>query len=241
MVFTASSLFDTGITAHAGLTGLGNDDHTQYLTNARGDARYHLKATIDTALGLKSDATHLHSFDALSNVSISAIASGEIIKWDGAAFINQTLAEAGIAAASHAHAWGSITGKPTTFTPSAHSNHAVSDVTGLQTQLTGLQADIDGKVDFSRVIVTANHTATAEQIVCADSSVAAITVTAPAGPAANTYFYVGDAGANAATNNITVAFGAATYNGLASEIFLIDVTEFGTGFLYTGTTWRMVR
>jgi len=240
MVFTASSLFDTGITAHAGLTGLGNDDHTQYLTNARGDVRYHLKATIDTALGLKSDASHGHSLDGLSNVSISAIAAGEIIKWDGTNFINQTLAEAGIAAASHPHAWGDITGKPASYTPSAHG-HPVSDVTGLQTQLTGLQAGIDGKVAFNRVIVTANHTATPEQIVCADSSVAAITVTAPAGPAANTYFYVGDAGANAATNNITVAFGAATYNGLASETFLIDVTEFGTGFLFTGTTWRMVR
>jgi hypothetical protein len=32
--------------------------------------------------------------------------------------------------------WGSVTGKPTTFPPSAHS-HAISDVTGLQTALDG--------------------------------------------------------------------------------------------------------
>jgi hypothetical protein len=29
-----------GVTDHGALTGLGDDDHTQYLTNARGDARY---------------------------------------------------------------------------------------------------------------------------------------------------------------------------------------------------------
>ena len=240
MVFTASSLFDTGITAHAGLTGLGNDDHTQYLTNARGDARYHVKATVDTALGLKSDATHGHSLDSLSNVAISAISLGEVLKWDGTNFINQTLTEAGIAASAHGHAWGDITGKPSTYTPSAHG-HPVSEVTGLQTELNGLQAGIDSKVAFNRVIVSGAHTAAPEQIVCVDTSVAAVTVTAPAAPSANTYFYVGDAGANAATNNITIAFGAATYNGIAGETFLIDVTEFGTGFLFTGTTWRMVR
>lgn len=29
-----------GVTDHGALTGLGDDDHTQYLTAARGDARY---------------------------------------------------------------------------------------------------------------------------------------------------------------------------------------------------------
>ena len=31
-----------GVTDHGALTGLGDDDHTQYLTEARGDARYPL-------------------------------------------------------------------------------------------------------------------------------------------------------------------------------------------------------
>ena len=36
-------------------------------------------------------------------------------------------------------AWNAITGKPTAFAPSSH-NHAISDVTGLQTALDGKQA-----------------------------------------------------------------------------------------------------
>lgn len=46
---------------------------------------------------------------SLANVTISAIASGEILKWNGTAFINNTLAEAGIAAASHTHVEADIT------------------------------------------------------------------------------------------------------------------------------------
>jgi hypothetical protein len=35
---------------------------------------------------------------------------------------------------SHGHAWGEITGKPTTFNPSSH-NHSISDITNLQSTL----------------------------------------------------------------------------------------------------------
>ena len=43
----------TGVTAHGSLTGLGNDDHPQYLNDTRGDARYYTKAQIDTSLVIK--------------------------------------------------------------------------------------------------------------------------------------------------------------------------------------------
>ncbi len=39
---------------------------------------------------------------------------------------------------THTHAWTDITGKPSTFAPSAHT-HSISDVTGLQTALDGKQ------------------------------------------------------------------------------------------------------
>lgn len=45
----------------------------------------------------------------LSDVTISGIASGELLQWNGTAFINRTLAEAGIAAASHTHGIGDLT------------------------------------------------------------------------------------------------------------------------------------
>jgi hypothetical protein len=45
----------------------------------------------------------------LSDVTITAVASGELIKWNGTAWINNTLAEAGVAAASHTHVEADIT------------------------------------------------------------------------------------------------------------------------------------
>lgn len=40
--------------------------------------------------------------------------------------------------------WSGVTGKPTTFTPEAHT-HAISDVTDLQETLTGLRQDVNAK------------------------------------------------------------------------------------------------
>jgi hypothetical protein len=37
-----------GVTDHGQLTGLSDDDHNQYHTNARGDARYYAQASLDT-------------------------------------------------------------------------------------------------------------------------------------------------------------------------------------------------
>jgi hypothetical protein len=39
------------ITDHGGLTGLGDDDHTQYLNTTRGDARYYTESEVDTISG----------------------------------------------------------------------------------------------------------------------------------------------------------------------------------------------
>ena len=45
----------------------------------------------------------------LSDVTITSIASNEILKWNGSAFINNTLAEAGISAVGHTHSESDIT------------------------------------------------------------------------------------------------------------------------------------
>lgn len=50
-----------GVTDHGDLTGLGDDDHTQYLNQTRGDARYFTQAQVTTALAGKSDVGHAHS------------------------------------------------------------------------------------------------------------------------------------------------------------------------------------
>jgi len=45
----------------------------------------------------------------LSDVTITAIAANEILKWNGSAFINNTLAEAGISATGHSHILTDVT------------------------------------------------------------------------------------------------------------------------------------
>jgi|GEM_PF-867082 len=59
----------TGVTDHGALTGLADDDHTQYLNNARGDARYYTQSTMDTALAGKAATSHTHSAAQISDSS----------------------------------------------------------------------------------------------------------------------------------------------------------------------------
>jgi len=49
------------------------------------------------------------SIGSLSDVTVTSVASGEILKWSGSAWINNTLAEAAIAPATHTHAQADIT------------------------------------------------------------------------------------------------------------------------------------
>ncbi len=55
-------------------------------------------------------APSAHSLGSHSDVTITSIASGEILKWSGTAWINQTLAEAGISATSHTHSYLPLSG-----------------------------------------------------------------------------------------------------------------------------------
>lgn len=59
-----------GVTDHGALTGLGDDDHPQYLTNARGDARY---AAID----------HQHTLADLGNEVELSLQKIEVLHWMG--------------------------------------------------------------------------------------------------------------------------------------------------------------
>jgi hypothetical protein len=74
----------------AGTLAIGNHTHTfASLTS---------KPTTLSGFGITDAAlsTHNHTLDALSNTTITANSTGEILKWSGTAWINNTLAEAGI-------------------------------------------------------------------------------------------------------------------------------------------------
>lgn len=49
-----------GSSDHGAMTGLGDDDHPQYLNNARGDARYALAAAPAAAVGAHEAAENPH-------------------------------------------------------------------------------------------------------------------------------------------------------------------------------------
>lgn len=53
-----------GVTDHGLLTGLADDDHPHYHTDARGDARYYPRADVDTALALKAATNDARFTDA---------------------------------------------------------------------------------------------------------------------------------------------------------------------------------
>jgi hypothetical protein len=56
-----------------------------------------------------------HKLGELHDVHITSITTGEIIKWDGTRFVNNTLAEAGISETGHTHSFSVITDTPTTL------------------------------------------------------------------------------------------------------------------------------
>jgi hypothetical protein len=61
-----------GTTNHSALTGLANDDHTQYHTDARGDVRYYTKTAADTLLGAKASTTALTTHTHVATTDLTA-------------------------------------------------------------------------------------------------------------------------------------------------------------------------
>jgi hypothetical protein len=83
-----------------------------------------------------------HTLASHSDVTLTSIASGELLKWNGSAWINNTLAEAGIAAASHSHAASDITSG--TFN---NARIAAGNVTQHQNALSIAGSQLTGTID----------------------------------------------------------------------------------------------
>jgi len=91
-------------------------------------------------------ATHNHTLDGLSNTTITSNSSGEILKWNGTAWVNNTLAEAGIQPSGSYLTGnqtitlsGDVSGSGTTsisvtVADDSH-NHVISNIDNLQTTL----------------------------------------------------------------------------------------------------------
>jgi hypothetical protein len=88
----------------------------------------------------------------LEDVTITSIASGEILKWDGSAFINNTLAEAGIAAASHTHTASEITD----FTTAAQATITAGTGVAVAAGVVSIGQDVEttSDVTFAKVVTS---------------------------------------------------------------------------------------
>ncbi len=64
-----------GVTDHGALTGLTDDDHSQYHNDTRGDARYYTQSQIDTSLSGKANTSHTHSISDVTGLSTAVDAA----------------------------------------------------------------------------------------------------------------------------------------------------------------------
>lgn len=94
----------SGVTDHGLLTGLADDDHAAYHTDARGDARYYLKTELDAAFDVleavdagKSDTGHTHSYQPLDSdlTAIAALAPADdtLVQRKAGAWVARTTAQ----------------------------------------------------------------------------------------------------------------------------------------------------
>lgn len=127
------------LTDSGGTATLSNIDALDATTEATIEAAIDTLANLTSATSLSITESQISDLGAyitgitgeplsdLSDVTITAIGTGEILKWNGVGWVNNTLAEAGIAAASHTHTVSDITDLDADFaTMSVPANTTIS-------------------------------------------------------------------------------------------------------------------
>ena len=120
---------------------------TQSWVNSQGFLKSITKAMVENVL-TGTISSHNHTFASLTSKPTTLSGYGitdaytktETQSWVNSQGFLKSVTKAMVegvltgSISSHSHTWDNITGKPSTFTPSAHT-HAISDVTGLSTEL----------------------------------------------------------------------------------------------------------
>jgi len=116
-----------------------------------------------------ASSNELHSITKHNNIVISGVGSNEILKFDGSNWINQTLAESGIAALSGAAFTGAITGVTALTVDNININgNTISSTAGtdlLITPLGGQQLILDTNIIIDAGAVTGATSITSTQFV----------------------------------------------------------------------------
>ena len=151
--FWGVELGDVGGLADRATTQSASDNSTKVATTAYVDAQV---ATEDTIA-------------ELNDTTITSIASGEVLKWSGSAWINNTLVELGVAALSGAAFTGDITGVTSLTVDNLLINgNTISSTAGtdlLITPLGGQQIVLDGTIIIDAGVVTGATSITSTEFV----------------------------------------------------------------------------
>lgn len=148
-----------------GRTTLSSGDYL--VGNGAGAINTRTAAQVLTDIGA-SPTSHNHTLDSLSNVTITSNSTGEILRWDGAAWVNSTLAESGIPGAAdvvlltgnqtisgtktfNSTISGSISGNANTATTLANAR-----TIAISGAITGTATSFDGSANISIPVTAIN-------------------------------------------------------------------------------------
>jgi hypothetical protein len=181
-----------GVTAHSALTGLTNDDHTQYYNQTRGDARY-------TQIGHTHTATNITDSTTVGRAVLTAVDAAAARTAIGAVVIGTTGTTA--AAGDHTHLAIGIT-------DSTATGRSVLTAASAAAARTAIGAGTSDLVigTTSTTAKAGNYQPTAANI--SDSTtVGRAVLTAVDGPAARTAIGAGSSNLNLGTTSTTAAAG----------------------------------
>lgn len=100
-----------------------------------------------TEIGINSGGYELPALDDLTNVSITDNTAGEVLQWNGTAWVNRTLAELGVAEAAHTHTIADVANLQSALDGKAAASHthSASDITSGTLSDARLPSTMSGK------------------------------------------------------------------------------------------------
>lgn len=186
------------VTLSGDITGSGTTAITTTLANSGVSAGTYKSVTVD-AKGRVTAGTNPTTFagfgivdtiNNLSNVTITSITSGEILKWNGTAFINNTLAEAGIQPAGSyltgnqtITLGGDVSGSGTTsITVTLDSTGVTASTYGTSIQVPTIAVDAKGRITSASNTTIRTGTTAQTGVLQVTDSVSSTSTTSAASP-----------------------------------------------------------